>query len=116
MLNTTALDIDPARSNAVADAQRFLRRHGAGLCDLLDALSDPLGFAALCDLQEACDQPFPDPNAVETALGTIYHALADEAPSSLDKISYARNLSASEMVMWHGARVSEILARFHRYA
>lgn len=116
MLNTTTLNIDQARCNAAADTQRFLRRHGAGLCDLLDALSDPIGFAALCDLQEACDQPFPNPETVETALGAIYHALAEEAPSSFDRIGYARNLPASEMAMWHGARISEMLVRFRREA
>jgi hypothetical protein len=116
MLKTTAFDIDQARFNATADTQMFLRQHEASLCDLLDALEDPRGFSALYDLKTAFGQPLPDPAAVETALGAIHHALADQAPSSLDRIGHTRNLPASEMTLWLGARVSEMLARFRRAA
>lgn len=110
---TAILDTDQARYNATADAQSYLRQHGASLCDLLDALDDPAGFGALCDLHGAFSQPFPDPEAVETALGAIHWILAGLAPSALDRIGQARNLPTSDMTMWHGARVSELLARFH---
>lgn len=113
MQNSTAIDIDQARYNATADTQSYLRRHGASLCDLLDALDDPAGFSALCDLHTAYSQPFPDPEAVQSALGSIHRILAGLAPSALDRIGHQRNLPASDMTMWHGARVSELLARFH---
>lgn len=114
MLNTTAIDIDQARFNATTDTQRHLRQHGASLCDLLDALDDPNGFSALCDLHGAFGQSFPDPDAVETALRNIHRVLAEQAPSALDRIGHARNLPVSDMTRWHGARVSELLARFRR--
>lgn len=107
------LNSDQARYNATTDAQSYLCQHGASLCDLLDALDDPAGFGALCDLHGAFSQPFPDPEAVETALGAIHRILAVLAPSALDRIGQARNLPASDMARWHGARVSELLARLH---
>ena len=115
MQNTTTVidvDLDQARYDATADTQKHLRQHGASLCNLLDALENPRGFSALCDLHAAFGQPFPDANTVETALRNIHCVLADLAPSSLDRIGHARNLPASDMARWHGARVSELLARF----
>lgn len=109
---TTAIDLDQARYGATAGTQKHLRQHGASLCDLLDALEDPSGFSALCDLHAAYEQPFPDANTVETALRNIHRVLVDLAPSSLDRIGRKRNLPASDMARWHGARVSELLARF----
>jgi len=112
MLNTTTIDIADARLGAAYMAEQHLRRHGASLCDLLDALDDPSGFAALCDLHSAFGQPFPDADAVEAALRDIRRILADQAPSTLDRIGHERGLPASDMACWHGARVSELLARF----
>ncbi|MCC1492805.1 hypothetical protein [Cognatishimia sp. F0-27] len=90
-----------------------MRERGAErLCDLLDALDDPSGFAALCDLHEAFGQPIPDADAVEAALRDIRLILADQAPTSLDRIGHERGLPASDMPRWHGARVSDLLARF----
>ncbi len=109
---TTAIDHDQARYGVTADTQKHLRQHGASLCDLLDALDDPSGFSALCDLHAAFGQPFPDADAVETALRNIHCVLANLAPSSLDRVGRKRNLPASDMARWHGARVSELLARF----
>jgi len=43
MLNTNSADISQARFDAVAATERHLRRNGASLCDLLDALDDPEG-------------------------------------------------------------------------
>jgi hypothetical protein len=80
--------------------------------DLLDALDDPSGFAALCDLHGAYGQPTPDADKVETALWNIHRVLAEQTPSSLDQIGHERCLPASEMTLWHGARVSELLAQF----
>ena len=114
MLNTTSLDTAEARLGAAYAVEQHLRRHGASLCDLLDALDDPGGFAALCDLHSAFGQPIPDADAVEAALRDIHRVLADQTPSSLDRIGHERGLPASDMTLWHGARVSEFLARFRR--
>lgn len=111
-LNTTTLDIAEARLGAAYAVEQHLRRHGASLCDLLDALDDPSGFAALCDLHGAFGQPIPDTDAVEVALRDIRRILADQPPSSLDRIGHERGLPASGMTLWHGARVSELLAQF----
>lgn len=114
MQNSTAiLDPDQARFNATADVQSYLRQHGASICDLLDALEDPTGFSALCDLHMIFGQLFPDPEAVESALGSILRILAGLAPSALDQIGQQRNMPVSDMTMWHGARLSELRARFH---
>lgn len=112
MLTTTTLDSAEVRLGATYTVEQHLRRHGAGLCDLLDALEDPSGFEAFCDLHGAFGEPFPDPDAVEAALREIHRVLAEQAPSSLDRIGHERGFPASDMTRWHGARVSELLARF----
>ena len=114
MLNTNTIDTAEARLGASYAVEKHLRRHGASLCDLLDALDDPSGFAALCDLHGAFGQPIPDADAVEAALRDIHRVLAEQIPSSLDRIGHERGLAASDMTLWHGARVSEFLARFRR--
>ncbi|MGK7752277.1 MULTISPECIES: hypothetical protein [unclassified Roseovarius] len=113
-LNTTTTDTAEARLGAAYTAEQHLRRHGASLCDLLDALDDPSGFAALCDLHGAFGAPIPNADVVEAALRDIRRILADQPPSSLDRIGHERGLPASGMTLWHGARVSELLARFPR--
>src|SRR6056297_735521 len=112
MLNTTTLETAQARLGAACSVEQHLRRHGASLCDLLDALDDPSGFAALCDLHSAFGQPIPDTDAIEVVLRDIRRILADQAPSSLDRIGHERGLPACDMTRWHGARVSEFLGRF----
>ena len=112
MLNTNMLDISQHRINAAAATEAHLHHHGVGLCNLLDALDDKFCRSALYDLYAAFGQPIPDVDAVETALHSIHCRLMDQAPSSLDRIGHERNLPASDMTRWHGARVSELLARF----
>lgn len=112
MLNTTTLDTAEAHLGTAYAAERHLRSHGASLCDLLDVLDDPSGFSALCDLHGAFGQPIPDTDAVEVALQDIPRILTDQAPSSLDRIGHERGLPASGMTLRHGARLSELLARF----
>lgn len=112
MFDTTSLHAAEARLGVAYATEKHLRRHGASLCDLLDALDDPSGFAALCDLHGAYGQPTPDADKVETALWNIHRVLAEQTPSSLDQIGHERCLPASEMTLWHGARVSELLAQF----
>jgi len=111
MLDITIQNTAEARLGAAYAVEQHLRRHGASLCDLLDALDDPSGFTALCDLHGAFGQPIPDTDAIEAALRDIQRVLADQRPSSLDRIGHDRGLPASDMTLWHGARVSEFLAR-----
>ncbi len=115
MRKTNTMDISQARYDAVAATQRHLRRHGASLCDLLDALDDQAGFDALCRLHSAFSQPFPDADAVEDAVHDICRFIASQSPSSLDRIGVERNFESSDMARWHGARMSELYGKF-RYA
>lgn len=112
MLKTNSLDAAEARLCNAYTVEKHLRRHGASLCDLLDALDDRKGFSALCDLHGAFGQPIPDADAVEVALQGIHGFLANQTPSSLERIGHERGLPASDMMRWHGARVSELLGRF----
>jgi hypothetical protein len=114
MLKTPETAIAEARLEAAYAAQKHMRRHGASLCDLLDALDDPAGIDALCDLHSASGQPIPDVDAIETAVSAIHRVLAEQAPSSLDRIGVERCLPASDLTRWHGARISELLNRFLR--
>lgn len=113
MLNTTRFETAETRLGTACAVEQHLHRHGASLCDLLDALDDSSGFATLCDLYGAFGQPSPKADAVEDALRVIQCLLADQTPSSLDRTSSERGLPVSDMARWHGARVSELLARFH---
>lgn len=112
MLNTTALNTAEARLGAAYSVEQHLRRHGGSLCDLLDAFEDTSGFAALCDLHGAFGQPIPDADAVAAAMINIHRILVDQTQSALDRIGNERGLPASDMTRWHGARISELLARF----
>lgn len=112
MLNTTPLDTAETRVGAAYAVEQHLRRNGASLCDLLDALDDSSGFAALCDLYGAFGQPSRNADTVEGALRAIQRILAEQTASSLERIGQTQNLPASDMARWHGARVSELLARF----
>ncbi|MEX3314410.1 hypothetical protein [Sulfitobacter sp. PS-8MA] len=78
-------------------------------------LDDPAGFEALCRLHSAFSNPFPDADAVEDAVHDISRFLADQSPSSLDRIGAERNFAESDMARWHGARISQIYGKF-RYA
>lgn len=105
-----------ARFDAISATEDYIRRHVAALCNLLDALDDETGFCALSDLHNAVNWSVPDADAVESAVSYIHRVPADQVPSTLDRIGYDRNLPASDMTRWrwHGARVSELLARFRR--
>jgi len=112
MLNTIACDFDQARYDATFDAQKYLRQHGASLCDLIDALDDADGIDAFCDLNSAFGTAFPDAATIETAQREINRILEDQAPSSLDRLGRERNFYAADAARRHGDRVSELLTRF----
>lgn len=107
-----ARKISQSLYSAVAATEKHLRRNGAGLCDLLDALDDPAGFEALCRLHSALSHPFPEPESVEDAVHDIVRFLTDQSPSSLDRVGHERSFAASDMARWHGARLSELYGRF----
>ncbi|WP_116598910.1 hypothetical protein [Primorskyibacter marinus] len=112
MQNTTTIDTEQVRYDAVADTQKHLRQHGASLCDLLDALDDPAGFEAFCVLHSGLAAPFPDADTVNAALRDIRRIIAAQSASLLERISRERNLYAAEAAHWHGARLSDLIARF----
>ena len=114
MHRTSTLDLSQARFNATYETEKYLRFNGASLCDLLDALEDKTGFAALCDLHAAISQKFPDADAVEAALRHIHQVLASQKMSALECIGFDRRLPASDMTRWHGARINDIIAMFSR--
>lgn len=109
---TTDLDLEQARHDAVADTQKHLRLHGASLCTLLDALDDPAGFEAFCALNAMIAAPFPDADTVKVTLRDIRRVIAAQSMAALDRIARERNIYASEAAHWHGARLSDLLARF----
>lgn len=112
MLNTTETETRQANFEAVSDAKRHLQQHGTSLCELLDAIDDPSGTDPLCDLHMAFEKPFPDAADVGVALRRIERFLACQTPSSLDRLGRERNFYAADAARWHGARVSELAARF----
>lgn len=112
MLNTTETGTRQAIFDAVSDAQRHLHLHGGSLCELLDAIDDPSGTDPLCDLHIAFEKPFPDAVDVGVALRQIERFLACQTPSSLDRLGREWNFYAADAARWHGARVSELAARF----
>lgn len=94
------------------DTQKHLRQHGSSLCNLLDIIDEPSGIDALCDLYAALDTASPDAAKVEAPLQEIERFLAKQAPSELDLLGREWNFYAAEAARWHGARLSELVARF----
>ncbi|WP_206019248.1 hypothetical protein, partial [Roseovarius spongiae] len=80
---------------------------------ILHAGSHSSGFAALCDFYGALGQPIRNADPVGGALRAIRSLMGDQASPSLGRIGETRDLPASDMARCHGARVSELRARFH---
>ncbi len=112
MLNTTNFIAKQAAYDRIADTERHLRRHGAALCDLFDAFDAPSGFDGLCDLHGIFGNQNPDAGAIKSALQEIENALAKQTSQAADSAAHDRNFDASAALRWHGARISELLARF----
>ncbi|WP_375691808.1 hypothetical protein [Pseudooceanicola sp. LIPI14-2-Ac024] len=112
MLNCTANTAE-TRIDAVVSTEHHLRRHGKSLFNLLDAIDDPVGFEAFCDLHGAFGETMPDPDVIEAALREIRRVLEDQRPSALDRIEQDRRLPVPEMTRWHGARLTDLLSMFH---
>lgn len=112
MFNPGHMSLSQARYDAIAATEKYLRRNGRALCDLLDALDDPAGFEAFCRLHSAFSVPFPDADSIEDALHDIVRFLADQSTSSLDRTGRERNFPCCDMARYHGARISELFTRF----
>jgi hypothetical protein len=112
MLNTTNDNAIQAAFDRVADTERHLRRHGPALCDLFNAFDTPSGFDALCDLHGIFGYQHPDATEIKSALQEIETALAKQTSQAADTAARNCNFDASAALRWHGARISELLARF----
>jgi len=113
MLNKHNFDSTQAAYDRIADTERHLRRHGAALCDLFGAFDAPSGFDALCDLHGAFSRQNPDALTIKAALQEIMEALAQQTSQVADNVARDRDFDASAALRWHGARISELHARFH---
>lgn len=101
-----------AAYDRIADTQQHLRRHGHALCDLFNVFDAPCGFDALCDLHGAFSRQHPDALTIKMALQEIKEALAQQTSQAADNIARDRDFDASAALRWHGARISELHARF----
>ena len=99
-------------AEAALDATDFLRRHGAGLCDLLDIATDEVAFDAMCDLHSQSGSMFPDVHLVRSAPRTIHDALAAAKAGKLDELSLCAGYCVDTALRWYGARISDLLAAF----
>jgi len=97
---------------AALDALDFLRRHGAGLCDLLGLLAEETAFDALCDLHGQSGSDLPDVRRVWRSLRSIRAALAARSTHANDALSVRKGYCVDTSVRWYGARISDLLAAF----
>ena len=105
-------NIAQAVYDRIADTERHLRRHGPALSNLFDAFDAPSGFDALCDLHGIFGNQHPDAKMIKTALQEIETFLAKQTSQAADAAARDRNFDASAALRWHGARISELHARF----
>lgn len=113
MLDNTTEEAEQAAYDRIADTETHLRRHGAALCDLFNAFDAPSGFDALCDLHGVYGKPRPDVAVIKAALQEIKNALAKQTSQAVDAAGRDHSFDASAALRWHGARISELHARFH---
>ena len=111
-MNPDTTATDPRALDAALDVATFLRRHGAGLCDLLEALGQAEAFEALCDLNAQGDHAQPDPQVSQAALQRIVHQLGQMPVSHVDRITRAARLDVDAALRWYGARLTDVLAAF----
>lgn len=111
-MNPDTAATDPRALDAALDVATFLRRHGAGLCDLLDMFDHAAAFEALCDLNAQRDHAQPDPQVSQVALQRIVHQLGQMPVSHVDRIARAARLDVDAALRWYGARLTDLLAAF----
>ena len=109
---TPVADESGTACEAALAAVDFHRRHGKGLCDLLDLLADEVAFDALCDLHGQFGAALPDAPIIKRALRTIEAALAARNDSDLDDLSIRNGYCVGTAARWYGARISDLLAAF----
>ena len=100
--------------DAAFDALAFVRKNGAGLCTLIDALSAEDAFEALCYLHSQEGSVAPNPDRVEDALMRIVTPLQAEKPSNLDAAAKIVRFEIDTALRWYGARLSDLLSAFSR--
>lgn len=87
---------------AALDAKAFLRRHGNGLTELLDAIAGDHGVDIYCAADRMLDRLDPDPARVGQAIREL-RDLLEGAGVQEDKFEAS--------LRWHGARLTELSAR-----
>ena len=112
MLNTAKLNAAQAAHDRIADTELHFRRHGVSLCDLFAVFDAPSGFDAFCELHGIFGTQHPDAGAIKAALQEIEAALSKQTAGAADIASRDRGFDASGALRWHGARISDLLARF----
>lgn len=101
--------------DAAFDALAFVRKNGAGLCTLIDALSAEDAFEALCYLHAQGESVAPNPDRVEDALMRIVTPLRDEKTSGIDAAARVARFEVDTALRWYGARLDDLLARFSKH-
>lgn len=115
MTCTTPTAPNQRRMDVAFDALAFVRKNGAGLCTLIDALSAEDAFEALCYLHAQEGSVAPDPERVEDALIRIVTPLQDEKPSGIDAATRVARFEVDTALRWYGARLDDLLARFSKH-
>lgn len=100
--------------DAAFDALAFIRKNGAGLCALIDALSAEEAFDALCYLHAQGESVAPEPDFVKYALLRIVTPLQAEKPSSIDEAAKVSRFEVEPALRWYGARLDDLLVRFSK--
>ena len=86
--------------SAVDAVREHLRNEGASLCTLLEALEDHSAIDAFLDLNTEFGKRDPDVPAIQSF-------------EHLDLLARIMNSPTSDAIRWHGAKVSDLVARFH---
>ena len=98
--------------NAVDAVREHLHNEGASLCTLLEALEDHSALDAFLDLNIEFGKVDPDAPAIQGALLTIVDRLGSQSFEHLDILARVMNSPTSDATRWHGAKVSDLVARF----
>jgi len=112
MLNTANLNAAQAAYDRIADTEQYLRRHGASLCDVLDAFEATAALDAFSELHGFLSSQLPNPKKIQAALQQVKTALCNQSSESAVIRSCERGWDTDAALRWHGARVSELLGRF----
>ena len=87
---------------AVYDARDFIERHGSGLSQVLQIAGGDAGIDLLCEARQRLDVLTPDPSQVGQSVQQMHDIL--------EQAGYP-DYTYSAPLRWHGARLSELMAR-----